>query len=281
MINFDGNLIPDASSYLNAKNRAFSHGDGLVETIRVVRGKVFFWEEHYLRLMASMRILRMEIPMNFTLEFLQDELLRTIRESGLSDQAGIARIYVFPQDISEPENTERLASYVIEVNEHNSPFYLHTDTPYEVDLYKDFYVQAGMLSTLPTVDSILKTIGRVYARENGYSDCILLNDQKNVVQTLKGNVFLVVKDMIKTPPLSDGCENTVLRKKVIELIEKSQEYELSESSISPFELQKADEIFISDVADGIQSVTRYRRTDYKSGVAKNILGKLNAVARLS
>ena len=45
----------------------FTH-HSLTETIAFVNGRPLFWEEHYLRLMASMRILRMEIPLNFTPE---------------------------------------------------------------------------------------------------------------------------------------------------------------------------------------------------------------------
>ncbi len=281
MINFDGKLISDSSSYLNAENSLFARGDGLVEAVRVVQGKVVFWEDHYLRLMASMRILRMEIPMNFTMEFLEEELKRTIRESGLTDKAVVGRFYVFPRNTKVCGDPDRSVSYLIQLKTLSSPFYLHEDSPYEVDLYKDFYVQAGMLSTLPIVSRVLENTGSVYARENGYADCILLNDLKNVVQTLKGNLFLAVNNKIKTPPLADGCQNNVLRKKVIELIEKSQEYDIEEASISPFELQKADELFIAEISSGILSVTRYRRTEFKKEVAVNFLGKLNAAARFS
>jgi branched-chain amino acid aminotransferase len=39
--------------------------------------KIFFWEDHYFRLMASMRIMRMDIPMDFTMEFLEAQILKT------------------------------------------------------------------------------------------------------------------------------------------------------------------------------------------------------------
>ena len=281
MINFDGILHSDNDMYLNAENLVFAEGFGLVEDIRVVNGKVFFWEEHYLRLMAAMRILRMEIPMDFTMEFLQEEILKTLKESGLSDKAALVSVCVFPKhDITASDNG-RQVSYLIRSRELESPFYLHGEGDYAVDLYKDFYVQAGMLSTLPTVDRVLKKIGGIYARENGYADCILLNDQKNVVESLAGNLFLASGETVKTPPLSEGCQNGVLRKKVMELIAKSPELTLEEKAISPFELQKADEIFIVSMERGIQSVTRYRKAEFKAQIAKNILGKLNALARLS
>lgn len=281
MINYEGDLLEDDCLYLNVQNRGFSHADALTETIRILPGKICFWEEHYLRLMASMRILRMEIPMNFTMEFLQEEIFKTIEASQLSEKTVLAELYVFVTASANQVQPKRNVSYIISLKEHTSPFYLHPDTEYKVDLYKDFYVQAGMLSGLSSVNKILNTIGSVYALENGYEDCILLNDEKNVVQTLKGNLFLVSEKTIKTPPLSDGCKNGVIRKKIIELIRKIPEYELKEASISPFELQKADELFVSNIAEGIQSITHYRKATYQTEVAKSILGKLNAVARLS
>ena len=281
MINYDGELLSESSTYFNANTRGFSHGDALVETLRIAPQKIYFWEDHYLRLMASMRILRMEIPMNFTMEYLEDQLLSTVKESGLENTSVIVSLYVFRKAAEEGSALKNEVSFLISPEIETTPFYGNNDDSYEVDLYKDHYVQAGMISNLSTVNSILKTIGSVYALENGYEDCILLNDSKNVVQTLNGNIFLVNQTQIKTPPLSDGCENGILRKKMIELLSKLPDYCLEETSISPFELQKADELFITDIKKGIQSVTQYRKATYKKEVAKELLGKLNAMARLN
>lgn len=281
MINYDGELLSESSTYFNVNTRGFSHGDALVETLRIAPQKIYFWEDHYLRLMAAMRILRMEIPMNFTMEYLENQILTTVKESGLEDISVIVRLYVFRKTVEVGSDCQNEVSFLISPAEETTPFYVSHTNSYEIDLYKDHYVQAGMISNLSSVNSILKTIGKVYASENGYKDCILLNDSKNVVQTLKGNIFLVKETQIKTPLLSDGCENGILRKKMIELLSKLPEYKLEEASISPFELQKADELFITDIKDGIQSVTQYRKATYKTDVAKELLGKLNAMARLN
>lgn len=281
MINYDGELLSESSTYFNANNRGFSHGDALVETLRMSSGKIYFWEDHYLRLMASMRILRMEIPMNFTMEYLEDQLLRTVKDSGLETKSITIDLFVFRKKAEKGSDITNEVSFLISPGDETNPFYVTDNNSYAIDLYKDHYVQAGMISNLSTVNSILKTIGKVYASDNGYEDCILLNDSKNVVQTLKGNIFLVNKTEIKTPPLADGCENGILRKKMIELLGKLPEYTIQEASISPFELQKADEIFITDTKFGIQSVTQYRKASYKSTLAKELLGKINAMARLN
>ncbi len=55
-----------------------------------VDGQIQFWEEHYFRLMAAMRILRMSIPMTYTPEYLEQEILRTLESADLlaSDAPG-------------------------------------------------------------------------------------------------------------------------------------------------------------------------------------------------
>ncbi len=71
MVNFNGVLSTAENVSISAANRAFKYGDGVFETIKVTTNKVIFLEDHYFRLMASMRMLRMKIPMKFTLEFFQ------------------------------------------------------------------------------------------------------------------------------------------------------------------------------------------------------------------
>jgi branched-chain amino acid aminotransferase len=83
MINVNGTLIEN-TPFISSENRGYKYGDALFETIKVVYGKILFWEDHYFRLMSSMRIMRMEIPMNFTMEFLEEELLKTINVNGLA-----------------------------------------------------------------------------------------------------------------------------------------------------------------------------------------------------
>jgi len=53
------------------------------------------------------------------------------------------------------------------------------------------------------------------------------------------------------------------------------EYTLEESSISSFELQKADELFLTNVISGIQPITNYRKKRFSKEISKRILEKLN------
>lgn len=280
MVNFNGTLSPKDTFSLAFGNRGFRYGDSLFETLRVVNGKIFFWEDHYLRLMASMRILRMEIPMNFTMEFLEEQILNAVRANELSTSPARVRLTVFRNEGGLYLPLTNDVSFVMEVTPLETPFYVLQEAPYEVELFKDFYVNPDMLSTLKTNNRIINVVGSIFAEENGYQNCLLLNSAKQVVEALNGNVFLVKGNKIKTPPTQDGCLNGILRKRMIQLLGKLDTYSLEETSISPFELQQADELFITNAIVGIQAVSKYRKKEFGTAVARDLVGKLNAVARL-
>ena len=280
MLNFNGELFGDDIKFLDVNNRGLQLGDAVFEEIRVVNREVFFLEEHYLRLMSSMRILRMDIPMSFTMEFMEEEILKVISEAE-SNKSYRIKFNVFRNNTGDYTLSDNSISYIISKAELEKSFYTIEENTYEVELYKDFYKNSSMISNLDTNNKVLNVVGAIYANENDYQDCLLLNERKQVVESLNGNVFLVHDKIIKTPPLTDGCLNGILRRKLMDIISKSDEFQLLEESISPFELQKADEMFIVDNIFGIIPITKYRKKNFNNSVSKSLIGKLNAAARLS
>ena len=95
MINYNGNLVSATEHFLSVDNRAFRYGDGVFDISKYSMKKVLFWEDHYLRLMAGMRIMRMEIPMSFSMEYLEEEIVRTVTANGLEDKQAKIRISTF------------------------------------------------------------------------------------------------------------------------------------------------------------------------------------------
>jgi branched-chain amino acid aminotransferase len=223
----------------------------------------------------------MEIPMDFSMEFLEDRVKETLEANNLSDTTARIRLTVYRKDGGFYLPLTREVSYIIEASPMDTPFYVISNECYEIELYKDFLVNRDLLSTLKTSHRLVQITGSIYSAENGYQNCLLLNHQKMVTEALNGNLFLVNGKSITTPPLSYGCLNGIIRKLLIEIIRKLDDYEIVEDSISPFELQKADELFITNSIVGIRPVTKYRKAEYASEVARNLLGKLNALARFS
>ena len=118
-------------------------------------------------------------------------------------------------------------------------------------------------------------MGSIFADENGLDNCILLNEKKQLVEALNANIFLVKGKTISTPPLTEGCLKGVFRKKLIELIAKDEELNLEEREISPFELQKTDEVFLTNAIVDIQPVTKYRKKNYATEVSDYLRHKMD------
>lgn len=278
MINFNGVLHSSADNLL-VNNRSFLYGDGVFETVKIIADKILFLEDHYFRLMASMRVVRMEIPMNFTLEYFEEQILISVKGNNLSG-AVRARITVYRNDGGYYLPKTNTVSFLIEVVPLENPLYCFDKTTYEVDLYKDFYVAKQLLSSIKSTNKIINITGSIFAKENGFDNCLLLNDSKNVIEALQGNVFMVMEGKLITPPVSEGCLNGVMRKQILFLAKKTENLEVLEQPISPFDLQKAEELFITNVIKGIQPITKYRKKEYSSVVAEALLIQLNAQVTL-
>lgn len=272
MINFNGELLFNENVKLTSENRGFKYGDAIFETIKVSNNKIVFWEDHYFRLMASMRMLRMKIPMQFTLEFLEEEILKTIAVQDLAPVFRV-RLSVFRKDggLYTPKTNE--VDYLIDVKAYN----YKTKEIYKVDVFKDFYNYSSLLSTIKTNNRMVNTLASIYANENDLDNCVLINEKKGVVEVTNANIFVLKGNIVKTPALTEGCIKGILRMKVIEIITKNAEYTLEETSISPFEIQKADEVFITNALIGIQPVTNYKKKKFSVDFANKISKSLKVL----
>ena len=278
MINYNGDIC-SSNALLSNTNRAFLFGDGVFETIKIANSKILFLEEHYFRLMASMRIVRMKIPNNFTLEYFEEQILNTAKANNIEKSARV-RFTVFRNDGGFYLPKTRDISYLIQVSILNSTQYLFSETTYEVDLYKDFFVSNQLISTLKTTNKMIHVLGSIFAEENDLQNCLLLNNEKNVVESLNGNLFMLFGNQLITPSITQGCLNGIMRNQVLQIVKKMETIEVLEQSISPFELQKADELFITNVIVGVQPITKYKKKEYQCNFSKGLLEKINSLQNL-
>lgn len=269
MLNYNGRIVAFDDVNITPDNRAYKYGDSVFETIKVINGKLVFWEDHYFRLMASMRMLRMKIPMNFTLEYLEEEILKTISINNQNNSR--VRLSITRKDGGFYTPTTNEIDYLIDCREIKSK----TKNSYKVDLFKDFYLYSGHLSTIKTNNKLIHTLASIFAKENELDNCILLNERKGIVEATNASLFLIKGTLIKTPLLTEGCLKGIARQKVIQIIKSSGDYQIEEAIISPFEIQKADEVFITNSIIGIQPVTNYRKKVFSTAVSNKLAMSLN------
>ncbi|HKJ05972.1 MAG TPA: aminotransferase class IV [Flavobacteriaceae bacterium] len=268
MINHNSKLLQPNSTFISTSNRALKYGDGLFETIKVINNNIVFLENHYFRLMASMRMLRMEIPMEFNLDFFENEILKTVEANELVDARIRFVVYRKNGGLYLPKTNN--IDFYIEVSELS----VNATNIQKLDLYKDFLLTKGALANLKTTNRLVNVLASIYCEENEFDNCVLLNNDKYIAETINSNIFLVFDSVVKTPALTEGCIKGVTRKKVIEIIKANKKLTIEEVAVSPFELQRANEVFLTNAIQGVQVVENYRKTTYETKVGMEIKNQL-------
>ena len=208
MVNQNGSIIKVNEVNLSYENRAFKYGDGVFDTLKFENGILYYLEDHYFRLMSSMRMLRMKIPMNFTLEYYEKQIRLTLFANDLNESARI-RVNVFRENggLYTPNSNE--VSFLIEVGALN----LKNNEQVEIELFKDFPLSSGILSTIKTNNRIINVLGSIFAKENAFQNCILINEKKEIVEALNANIFLIKANEIITLHFRQVVSMVLLEKK--------------------------------------------------------------------
>ena len=265
MINCNGNLISSITEASGAILQSLLTGFSVKETLRYQKNNLLFWELHYFRMMAALRRHRFDIPVEYTLIYLENELIKTIKSKD-SIEADFLLNITF---IKHQENIDFIISATKVL-----PFSVNPLDYYSVDLYKEELISSGFFSNLTYTNNSLRIISTSYSIENGLDDCILLNDQKNLAESIKGTLYLFHGNTIYTPNLESGCQDLSLRSAFNEwILEGKTIYVLKEQAINPFELQKSDELMVLSLNQGVQNITKYRKTNYTKGKTASLFEK--------
>ena len=165
-INLGGVIVEKANAEIGIQNRAFRNGDAVKEILRFVNGEIIDWEDHYFNLMASMRIYRMNIPLDFTPEFFQEQI-NLLAEANQS-KSGKVEFFAFRND--EEDYLKASINYLISIeNSENDWEFLQAEN--EIDVYKDYAINTAFYSLVNTYRPE-ENIAEIYRLENDYADII-------------------------------------------------------------------------------------------------------------
>ena len=229
------------SDEINVKNRAFLSGDAVKVSFFIKNGKLIMDEECYFFLMASMRKMRLNIPLTYTLEFFQTLFQKEVIE-GKSIQNAIINFQVF-RNSDGITLSKSSVSYFYEVTETQDLLALH-ERNLELDLIKE------------------NIYGEIYAQENDLDDVILLNPNKRIARTTFGNLLFLEGDVIKIPKQTEGAYISPLMENFVTFLHKNNLADIQEHEIIAFESQKAEEILLISDEKGIFSVSKIRNKTF-------------------
>ena len=248
-------------------NRAFFVGDSVRVSFFLRNSELIMAEECYFFLMASMRKMRMNIPLSYTLEFFQHLFQEKLIDNGFSD--GIIQFLVYRNfDLNSLEKSE--VSYYFEVKKLDDILAIQGEN--EIDLIKEINVNTNFLSTIRT-HCPENIYAEIYAKENDLDDVILLNPTKRIARTIFGNLLFLEGNIIKIPKTTEGAYISPLMENFVTFIHKNNWAEIQEAEMIAFESQKAEEILMISDEKGIFAVTKIRNKTFEKTRLLEIINK--------
>lgn len=261
------------SLLLSHADRAFRFGDCIFDTILFRDNLFHFAEDHYLRLVASMRIVKINIPDFFTPDFFYEQLIKIVEENNLKDNLCRIRTTVWREnnldDIYFPKKNEPI--FMMEISNINEVKY---DKAINIGIYRENWRATSIINTIKTNNSMINNLAGICALEQGFDNVVFLNQNRNICCATNANIFIVEKDnKVITPPIEEGCVRGVVRKNILKIL-KNRKVNFQEKAISPFEIIKAKEIFITNSIKNIQSVGTYKDTTFETDFTQKIKSEL-------
>ncbi len=272
-INFNGNIVDSSQPVFTAANRAFRYGDAVFETIRLMQGEILFFEKHLSRLSRSMKLLGMNPHDDLTFHNLYLSIRHLDQVNNLKGNGRI-RLEVFRNDggLYTPYSND--VSYVMETSPIVSKSFQLNENGLKIELYTDIKKPVSGLSNLKSSNALYYVMAGLYKNLLKSGDCLVLNTDNRIAEAISSNIFLVSKEVISTPSLSEACVAGVMRETVIEHLKK-QGISVHEKGIAIEDLLAADEVFLTDVINGIRWVGAFRNKRFFNSFSRNILQEIN------
>lgn len=237
-------------------NTAFLNGDAVRVSFFVRNANLIMAEESYFFLMASMRKMRMNIPLDYTLEFFQNLFTQEVLDKGVEN--GIIHFQVF-RNVENMLLQKRQVAYYFQVEP--MPDVLDIQGEYSLDIIKEIFVNSSLLSNI-RVHCPENIYAEVYAKENDLDEVILLNANKRIARTISGNLLFLENGKIKVPKQSEGAYISPLMENFVTFLHKQNLAQVEQVEMVAFETQKAEEILLVSDEKGLYSVIKIRNKTF-------------------
>jgi len=127
-------------------------------------------------------------------------------------------------------------------------------------------------------------MAKMEANFAGADEALMLDSSGHVAEGTGQNVFVVKKNVLRTPPLSAGILGGITRGVVMELARQAG-HTVVEDMLNRFDVYTADEAFLTGSASEIAPIRCYDGRDIGSGkagpITRDLMARFTAYARAS
>jgi branched-chain amino acid aminotransferase len=271
-INFNGELLPANSQLFTTANRAFRYGDGLFESMRLMKGQLKFADLHANRLQRGMKALKIDGYSQMDTWFLKEKVEQLATRNKIKH--GRLRLTVYRDSEGLYTPTQNKMGYCLELQPLDEPRYFLNDKGLIMDIFTELPKPTNYLSNIKTCNSLIYVMAGIFKTQNKLDDTFLLNQNGFLCEAGSSNIFVWYKSHLYTPALSEGCVEGVMRQVIIKLATQSN-IPFTEAQINPDILYEADEVFLTNATRGIQWVMGYGVKRYFNRLSKGLADELN------
>jgi branched-chain amino acid aminotransferase len=264
---YNGHLLPSGDAFATADSRAIRFGDGIFETIKVIEGRILFLDDHILRIQEGFRTLSLTLPAENLKQFVADEILKLLEANKTtSARVRITSGFYLPQSTG--------SEILFAASQLDQKSYYSDKLGLSVGILKGQQKSPGVLSNIKSLNSQLYVYAAIYGKVNGFDEMLICNTQGHIIESTSSCIFLVASGSLVTPPLSDGCIAGVMRKNIIRIALDSG-IQVREQSIAENDLMVADEIWLTNVIQGIKAVVSFKAKIYQKVMAEKMITLIN------
>lgn len=246
---FEGNYTPTADAQVSILTHAFNYGTGIFEGIRGYYNAdednilIFRLWEHIDRLVRNCNVMCMDIPESA--QELQDICVKLVHDSGFREGVYLRPIVYKSEHNLGPKVhgiESKFCCWTMALGD-----YVDVDSGLDVAVsswrrLSDNAIPSRVKSTGSYVNSALS---RSESDQNGFDEAIVLREDGTVAEGSAMNIFMILDDVLITPPPTADILIGITRNTVMELAREELGMEVVERSISRTELYVCDELFFT------------------------------------
>lgn len=270
---FNGQFYADKASFLEVSNRAFRYGDGFFESMRMFNGSIPFVKAHWQRLVRVCKFLRIQIPATLTEQRFKEYALALAQRNGVRNARIRFQGYRMGEGRYAPDRNQ--LGWVMECQPSASAQFILNKTGLRIGFCNTHYINPAPQSSFKSSNAIPYVLGSIFATENKLDDCFLLDSEGFMAEATGSNVFLLKKNELITPDLSNGGVPGVMRSVVLHQA-AILGLKTTEALVSEEDVLEADECFLTNATRGIQWVGAVKKKRYYKRGAEKLTAHINS-----
>jgi branched-subunit amino acid aminotransferase/4-amino-4-deoxychorismate lyase len=271
-LSYNGRISKTGKPLISPDNRSFRYGDGFFETMKMINGKIVLEDYHFERLFMSLELMKFQKPANFTPANLREQVAELAQKNNHEKLARV-RLTIFRGDGGLYDEIDHFPHHLVQTWVLNPSIHTLNENGLILGIFKEARKTSDHFSHIKSNNYQAYTMAALWAKEQKLNDALLLNGHDRVADATIANIFIVKDGVIKTPALSEGCVNGVMRRYLLQSLGK-ENIPVEETQLETDDVLQASEIFLTNAIYGIKWVKQLGDNGYTNQLSSLLHKKI-------